>query len=218
MPSVQRSKLWYIRITSPWEFIEEKIKVLREQIDTDDMMVGYHIGEKGGRPHAHIALKLKSEPQKQSLDVRLKRLFGDPPRSDYSSKIWDGNEDALAYLYHDKAGRVAPFKHLQIADIERLKSRNEDVQKIVAENKTRASNRMVDYALEKIKEAGYAWNEDEILQCYVAAVQEGCFHHPGTPLLERYIVEVMIRQDTSFDNVLRMTALLKRQMKLFSTY
>lgn len=192
MPSIVRSKNWYVRITAPHEFLADKIKSIKQWIDYDGLFAGFHIGEKTDKPHVHIALKIKNELQKQSLDKRLKDLFG-VKGADYSSKVWDASEDALSYMYHDKEVVVDNCLQLDVDAIERIKARNVQVQKIVAEAKEKASNKVVDYVLHKIAQSGNWWSMRDIAFEIWKGVHSGQFYHPGHQY-KRYVEEIFCRQ------------------------
>lgn len=209
MPSVARSKSWYVRVTAPWEFLQQKMVVVCSWIDYEGYFAGYHIGEKTEKPHVHIALKLKSDLQKQSLDKRLKELF-QVKGSDYSSKPWDGEEDALSYMYHDNKVEIDNQLGLSNDAIERIKARNIQVQKIVAEAKEKASCKVVEYVLTKIHESGTFWNIRAIAYEIWKGVHSGQFYHPG-PQYKRYIEEIYCKQckdeeelSMTFDDVFKM--------------
>ena len=212
MPSLARSKLWYVRVTAPWDHIKAKAKEMKGWVDYTGSFVGYHTGDKTKKQHAHIALKLSSELQKQSLDTRMKKLFG-VERSDYSSKPWDGEDDALAYMYHDKEALID--QDLVSEDkIPGLKARNDDIQKIVSKAKEHASNRVVDHVLTKIRESGITWNDYDIGYEIQKAIYQGLFYDPGDFVLERYINEILCKQCTSEDELHRMFASRWARLKI----
>ena len=193
MPSVTKSTQWFIRITAPWDHIRSKMIDVRQSIDFVGCMVGYHHGTKAGAPHAHIALRLRSELQKQSVDVRYKKLFG-VDRQQYSSKVWDGNTKALSYLYHDPTGQVEDYFGLSEEEIDKIKDLNTEIQKVVVENKKRASNKVVDYVLERIEESKEQWTRHDIADCILRAVAHGQFYEPGDFQLEKYLNEIELKQ------------------------
>lgn len=176
-----------------------------EWIDYSGCMISYHIGQKTEKPHAHVALVLKSTIQKESLDVRLKPLFG-VKGSDYSSKPWDKDPQALRYGFHDPKGKV--INHLGLTEAQMAQLRAESVIATQAKEdaKKTASNRLPDYVLNKIKETGRntsnsscsnrneVWTPEEIAYEMFKAVYEGKFHNPGNTHFENYINEVMIKQ------------------------
>ncbi|UAU46998.1 Rep [Chicken proventriculitis-associated circular virus 3] len=188
MPATYKSKLWFIRVSAPWEFIKSKIVDIKQWIDYDGMMIGFHHGDKQGAPHAHFALRLKSDGQKQKIDARMKTLYG-VEKSQYSSKIWDGNNDALSYLYHDKNGEVLNELGLSEEQCSDLRRVNDKVQVVVEENKKRASNRIVDYIIESTETT----DRYEIARMILEAVADGQFYDPGDFQLEKYINEIELK-------------------------
>jgi len=203
MPSVGKSSKWFIRITSPWEHIKSKVATILGWIDYDSMMIGYHHGDKRGAPHAHICLVMKSELQKQSIDVRCKKLF-DVSGAQYSSKIWDGDKKAMSYLYHDAKGEVANNMNLTEEELNELTQLNGEIQKVVAVNKARASHKVVEYVMSK---AILGWSRHDIGECILRAVAHGEFYDPGDFALERYIneIELKLAKDNKheLDNVIQ---------------
>lgn len=189
MPSIAKSKQWFIRITAPWEHVVSKLPTILGWIDFSGMMVGLHHGDKQGAPHGHIAITLTSELQKQSVDLRFKKLY-DVAGRQYSSKPWDGNIKALSYLYHDKKGEVINHMNLSDKEIDDIKSLNEEIQKVVEVNKGRSSHKVVDYVMGQANEG---WSRYEIGQCILRAVAQGLFYDPGDFVLERYINEIELR-------------------------
>lgn len=195
MPNGQtKSNHWFIRITAPWEHIRGRMKEVKEKIWYDGMMIGYHHGDKKGAPHAHICLRLKSELQKQSIDNCFKKLF-DVKGAQYSSKVWDGDKKAIAYLFHDVKGEVHNEMGMTDAEMNEVKELNVEIQKVVKENKGRASNKIVQYVLEQAGEQ--VWSRWDIGECILNAVAEGRFYDPGDFVLERYINEIELKMNYS---------------------
>lgn len=190
MPALKRSDKWYVRLTAPWEYIEERIPKMQELIWYVGCMVAYHHGDKAGAPHAHIALKIRGELQKQSVDTALRRVFGLEGKSVYSSKVWDGDHKALAYLYHDKNGRVDNYMGLTDEEVNELRRANDIVQAAVKAAKDKASHKVIDYAIERYDPL---WGRWDIAECILRAVAEGRFHDPGDFQLERYVNEIELR-------------------------
>lgn len=212
MPSVGKSDKWFIRITAPWEHIQSKVDTFREWIDYMSCMIGYHHGDKRGAPHAHICLILKSELQKQSIDVRFKKLYG-VAGAQYSSKIWDGDRKAMSYLYHDPKGEVVNYMGLSDDEIDSLKELNSDIQKVVEINKGRASHKVVDYVLSK---ASLGWSRYDIGECILRAVAQGEFYDPGDFALERYINEIELK--LAKDNKRELDAVIQSRLSRLSSF
>ena len=116
---------------------------MRSKIDYDSSVIGYHVGKKTGKPHAHIALVMKSTVQKQSIDHRMKLIFG-VKGSDYSSKIWDGAHKVISYLHHDVGGKVEynmEFTDVEKAAILQVSKVYEDVVTTAKQKPLRGSRR-----------------------------------------------------------------------------
>lgn len=211
-----RSTKWFIRVTAPWEHIEQKYKLVREWIDYQSSAIGYHIGTKTGKAHCHIVLQLASDLQKQSLDVRVKHLF-DVKGHDYSSKLWDGNKKTLSYLYHDKAGKVEV--HMPLSDDEKKEVENLVVvyDEIVTTAKAKASYKCVDVVLEAIKDSGKYWNSRDICHYIFSGVREGKWHPPGS-MMERYVDEIRIKQGTDTESSAVIDAMVSTFLSRYEKY
>jgi len=194
MPSIERSKMWFFRVTVPHEFAKSEKSKMLQWIDLDTILGALHYGDKSENPHMHCVVKLTSELQKQSFDVRVKKLYGVKGNGQYSSKPWDGNDGACSYLFHEKDAEIFINRGHTEQDIERYKKLNDDVQKVVAVNKSRASHRHVDKIIEKINESGREWTRRDILEEFVRRIHDGDMYDPGDFMLKRYIEEIMIKQ------------------------
>lgn len=212
-----RSAKWFIRITAPWEHIEAKYKLMREWLDHKSSAIGYHIGSKTGKAHCHIALELRSELQKQSLDVRLKKLF-DVKGTDYSSKPWDGDNKALSYLYHDKFGKVEINMKLTDDELKEIQNLVTVYDEIVTTAKAKASGKCVDVVLDAIRESGKLWSAREIARFIFMGVRSGKWHAPG-PRMTNYVDEIRLKQGNEEDGCATadaMTAAFMAQYTRFS--
>lgn len=188
------SAKWFIRVTAPWEHIATKYLELRSKVDYVASVIGYHIGKKTSKPHAHIVLEMRSTVQKQSVDLRMKQLFG-IKGSDYSSKVWDGNHNAISYLHHDDGGKVE--YHMDLTDAEKasILTVSTVYADIVTVAKDKASNRMVDVLLEDIKKDGHPWTVRQIATAIYAGVQAKRWYSPGYRMTN-YVEEIIARQYT----------------------
>lgn len=194
MPSVERSKKWFVRVSVPHEFAKSTVTAMLQWIDLDTILVATHVGDKDENPHIHMVISLTSELQKQSFDVRIKKLYGVKGNGQYSSKLWDGNDAACSYLFHEANAEIICNRGHSEQDIERYKKLNADVQKVVAVNQSRASHRHVDKVIEKINGSGREWSRRDILEEFVKRIRDGEMYDPGDFMLKRYIEEIMIKQ------------------------
>lgn len=212
MPSVAVSQTWFVRITAPWTMLEPKVAEVKSWIDLEYMALGYHIGGKTKKEHVHIALKMRKELQKQSLDVRFKKLFG-VKGADYSSKVWDGSDKVLSYLYHDEKGKIEMFK-LELSEerLAAIKNTAEVYSDIVTTAKAKASTRIPDQILDDIKASGEEWSDRKICRAIVKGIAEGKWYNPGNFMIEKLVQEVALRQNPSGDYVDFMVDEIMRRM------
>lgn len=194
MPSINRSNKWFARVTVPNEFAKAKISDMLRWPDLERLLVATHMGSRDENPHIHLVITLTSELQKQSFDVRLKKLYGVTGNGQYSSKQWDGDDAACSYLFHEETAEIICNRGYTESDIERYKKLNADVQKVVEINKSRASHRHVDRIIEKMNQSGRTWSRRDILQEFVQRIKDGEMYDPGDFMLKRYIEEIMIKQ------------------------
>jgi len=185
-----RSYRWFVRITAPHEHCKAKYTELKNNVDYVNSAIGYHIGTKTGKAHCHIAITLRTEPQKQSIDVRLKKLF-DVKGSDYSSKVWDGNYKVLSYLYHDKGGEVTVDMPLTEAERQEIQRTSEVYETIVTQAKTKSSGRIVDATLEAMGDVD--WSQRDILMYILNGVHEERWHKCSDFQLLNYVDEIRLK-------------------------
>lgn len=169
-------------------------------IDTVALLAATHKGKTGENPHAHIVIQIMSPVQKQSMAVRMKKLFDVQKRSGYALDIWDGSRGsgACSYLFHEEDAEIIGNKGFSQQDLYDAKLANEAVQKVVAINKARASVRFVEKALDRFKGDD---NVDEwaVLSYMCDLVRNGELYWPGEFKAKSMIQEVMLRSSTSTD-------------------
>lgn len=113
--------------------IEELVKVE----DYKSVLAIKHKGEKSSNPHFHIVIG--TQVKDQAIRVRLRKVFPEGKGNQHMSiKRWDGNEDALSYLFHE-GGDPFVVKGWEQGDLERFKNRNVQVKEAVEKAKGKAS-------------------------------------------------------------------------------
>lgn len=191
MPSIARSTKWFIRIDGNKDDLTERCKDMKGWIDCKRIFGMYHTGETKENPHCHIVLELTSELQKQSLDTRLKKLFKIEKKSQYSSKVWDGERSAVSYMFHEPDANVIVNKDFSEEELDKCKELNASVQRVVAINKDRAPGRAVQRVID------YFGNEvptrKDIGLRFLNMIREGEIYEPGNFQLEKYIEEVYLK-------------------------
>lgn len=194
-----RSKFWFVRSDGAEEFLRQKCGELATWIDVEAVLAVYHVGDSKENPHIHACVELKSEPQKQSFDKRIKALFGIEKRSQYSTKIWDGVRDAGAssYMFHEDKAKVLVHRGWTESEMDAAKKACEAVQKVVALNKERSSTKLVDRAIEQFATSGAS--RFQILKFMLEECREGRSYYPGTFQLKKYVEEVQLKLTTKED-------------------
>jgi len=130
----------------------EKIRMLPQVADYTSIVAMPHKGKLGNNPHYHLVVA--TQVKEQAFRVRLRKVFNlGSGNGHLGLRAWDGNIDAISYLFHEDAD-ATPFLQHNVSNetIEKAKLRNKDVQEKVAKAKDRASWKI----------------EEELLQIYKA--------------------------------------------------
>jgi len=198
MPSVALSRHWFTQVDGPYEFIKEKLMLLSVELEV--ALAVYHKGEKGDNPHFHMVSTHSKEIQKQSWDVKLKKLF-QVSGAQFSSKIWDANldsEGAGSYLFHEDPDN-APIllqKGVSADKIQKLKDVAKVVNKVIAVNREKAETKIPMKVMEKWHFSGKPqWGNQDIVECICKMARLGECYLPKTDWQwKAYIEEVKLRQ------------------------
>lgn len=193
MGKSDRSNYWFVRSDGPESFLRQKCGELATQMDVKAVLAVYHEGDSKENPHMHAVVELSSEPQKQSFDVRIKKLFEITKKSNYSTKIWDGIRDAGAasYMFHEEQASILVNKGWTVEELATAKAANAAVQKVVAVNKQRAKTTLPVRAKEHF--VGQQPGKYEILEYMIELIHAGEVYHPGEFMLKRYVEEVELQ-------------------------
>lgn len=117
----------------------EKIRKLTANDDYTAIAVIKHVGSTKENPHYHLVVA--TQVKDQAFRVRLKKIFNEGSGNQHMSiKPWDGNIDAISYLFHeDPEGDLFLAHKVSPETIVKAKARNKEVQDKVANAKERAS-------------------------------------------------------------------------------
>lgn len=197
MPSVTKSVNWFVRVDGSQEFLKEKCLLL--SVQCLKMISVYHQGVKSENPHCHFLVTLSSELQKQSWDVKLKKLFG-VSGNGYSSKPWDGElikEGAGTYLFHESIDSpILCALNVSAEEIEKIKTTAQLVNKVIAENREKAETKIPMKVLAKWADSGSPddWTDSTIVRtiCEMARVGE-CYLPKSDWMWKAYIEEVKLK-------------------------
>lgn len=205
-PKNHVDKLWFVRVDGVKSFLRQKCVELASCLDVKKMLSAYHEGDSKENPHCHFVIELMGPIQKQSVDARFKKHFevdkvirGKNPN--YSSKPWDGDcyKGATGYIFHDSAFEILSNVGFTSEMLESCRKSNEAVQAVVAVNNERASNKMVDKAIEHFKNT-YTTRFD-ILKYFITLIRAGEHYHPGSYVLKKYVEEVQMKLCDSEEDV-----------------
>lgn len=199
MSKFERSDKWFVRIDGDKLGLQLQCVELSRQEDVLSLLSFFHKGSKKENPHCHIVIQVKKEIQKQSFALRIKSLFKQiKKRSDYALTVWDGvrTSGAVSYMFHESEVEMLYNKGFTEEELSFAKQENDRVQVVVDVNKERASNKLVDKAIEyfmnKKTEYGYV-NKRTILLYMVEECKKGENYYPGSFMLKKFVEEVELR-------------------------
>lgn len=158
-----------------------------------------HKGNTGENPHYHLVIRTGLKDQ--ALRVRLRKIFDQGKGNQHMSmKQWDGNSDAISYLFHEDA-KADLFVKKNITDefIEACRARNVRVQEAVKEAKKSASHTLEEDVYQMItrgdiKVSTYAPDvEKEVaMQVVLVALRNGKYV-PNDYLLRGIVSRIVFR-------------------------
>ena len=196
MPLVQKSDKWFVRVDGNQEFLKDKLKELSSAIDTVKLLALYHIGEKSDNPHTHFVLTTSTVIQHQSFNVRIKKLFAIEKKSQFSVKVWNGEDGACSYMFHEPNEVILCNKGYSDEDISKFRELNVKVQEVIAINKQRGG-RVVDKLLERY--GTDTPTRREILNDMLEMIRDGEMYEPGDYQLSKYVEEVFLKTTGKVD-------------------
>lgn len=186
-----KSTQWFVRFDCSKDAGVELANKLNQWIDLKRLLMAHHMGEKKDNPHIHFVLELNSLIQKQSFDTRVKKLISVEKKDQYSSKIWDGADECCSYLYHESDACVIHNKGFSEDELDKYKQLNKSIQKVIAVNNEKASNRAPERAIK------YFGTTDpsrrEVLEWFLNEIKEGKMYEPGDYQMARYVEEVILK-------------------------
>lgn len=196
MPFVGMSVHWFVRVDGSQEFLTQKIQILSLQVSR--LLCVFHVGQKSENPHCHFVLSMAKELQKQSLDVKLKKVFG-VSGNGYSSKIWDGElvvEGAGTYLFHESIeSPILCSKGVSAEEIEKIKTTAQLVNKVIEANRQKAETKIPGKVIEKWIEAGKPeWHNKQIVYMICRMAKDGeCYLPKGDFQWKAYVEEIKMK-------------------------
>lgn len=195
MPSVAESTMWFVRVTKSHAESIDLVNSFVMMRSPDRLLCIGHVGDKTEKEHIHMALKLQKSCQKQSVDVAIKKLFA-VSGADYSSKVWDGREDACSYMFHDDNYKLICSKGFTTEDLERFKAAHAKVAEVVEINKERGAKRVVDRVVKYYRDQQCIPTRERICGHFLRMIRDGEMYEPGDYGLKKYVEEVLCKVQT----------------------
>jgi len=197
MPSLVRSRHWFTQVDGPMEFCKQKLLMLGVELET--ALAVHHVGKKGDNPHFHMISTHTKEIQKQSWDLKLKKLFG-VSGAQYSSKVWDANlatEGAGTYLFHEdpENAPILLCKNVSAEQIGELKRVATIINKVVEVNRDKAETKIPAKVLAKWNDDGKPqWGNREIVDYIIRMASQGeCYLPKSDFMWKAYIEEIKMK-------------------------
>lgn len=151
----------------------DKIMMLSACKDYKSIAAIKHNGSKGENQHYHLVIQ--TQVQSQAFRVRMRKIFDAGKGNGHMSiKPWDGNNDALAYLFHEDA-QSALLVQYNISDetIANCRDRNREVVALVNASKSKASWLLEEVVFDQIKDIPYLPEHDIGQRLILAALRNG---------------------------------------------
>lgn len=128
---------WFVRIDDR-EMYQERVMQLTQVLDYTKILCVKHKGETNENPHFHLVIEtqVKDKAFRKRMVTRFDRGKGN---GHMSIKPWDGNEEALSYMFHEPQAPIVLNKGHTDADITRFINMNAKIQTLVLEAKGKAS-------------------------------------------------------------------------------
>lgn len=160
----------------------DKLPMLALVEDYKSIIAVKHMGNKGENPHFHLVVR--TQVQQQAFRVRMRKVFDQGKGNGHMSiKPWDGNNDAISYLFHEDENTSILVQH-NISDetVAQAKERNKQVIAMVQASKAKAAWHLEEVVFEQYKDRAYDgantnWRipDESILgqQLIIAALRHG---------------------------------------------
>lgn len=117
----------------------DKIKALEMNADYKAVVAVKHHGSTKENPHYHLVVR--TEVHMQAFRVRMRKIFDQGKGNGHMSiKSWDGNNDAISYMFHEDEDALLLIQHGVSDDIiKQCRERNKSVVAMVQASKAKAS-------------------------------------------------------------------------------
>jgi len=159
--------------------------------DYEAIVAVKHKGSKGDNIHYHLVVK--THVKDQAFRVRLRKVFNQGKGNEHMSiKPWDGNIDAISYLFHEEGDETPMLEQYNVSDetIAKAKARNNEVRAQVSKAKERASWRLEDEVMAKVTDQ---YTEDDIARELIRTALNNNKYIPNDFLLRAMTQRIRFR-------------------------
>lgn len=174
----------------------EKIIMLQHSSDYQAIIAVKHFGNNKNNPHYHVVIK--TSVKDQAFRVRMKKVFDMAKGNEHMSiKPWDGNIDAISYLFHENDSEEIILLRHNVSDetIEKARERNREVRVKVEKAKQRASWTLEEEVLEFYRQAktGVRISEFHIAQTIILTALRKDKYVPNDFLLKSMVTKIQFK-------------------------
>lgn len=151
----------------------DKLPMLQTCLDYKSIVAVKHNGSKGENPHFHLVVQ--TQIQSQAFRVRMRKIFDQGKGNGHMSiKVWDGNNDAISYMFHEDENAVLLVQH-NVSDetIAACRERNRQVVALVNASKQKASWHLEELVFDEIKEIKFVSEQEIGQRLILAALRHG---------------------------------------------
>lgn len=170
----------------------EKMLMLKSVADYEAIVAVKHKGASGENPHYHLIVK--TNVKDQAFRVRMRKVFDQGKGNGHMSiKPWDGNIDAISYLFHEDDDNAKLIVQYNITDetIEKAKARNREVKDKVAIAKERASWRLEEEVYQQV--VNRSVTDDEIAKAIILTSLRSGKYMPNDYLIKSMVTRIQFR-------------------------
>lgn len=169
----------------------DKIRML-ELVDEYKSIIGVkHMGKEKTNPHYHLVIK--TNVKQQALRVRFKKIFDQGKGNGHLSiKVWDGDEKAVSYLFHEDINSPLIIrKNVSDEYLSKAKQLCSEIKGKVEDAKERAAYKLEDIVFDYFK--GSRPDEREVAQRILLTAWRSDKYAPNDWLLKAMTGKIMFR-------------------------
>lgn len=151
----------------------EKLVMLSANQDYKSIVAVKHNGSTKENPHFHFVVQ--TEVELQAFRVRMRKVFDGAKGNEHMSiKKWDGNNNAISYMFHEDENAVLLVQH-NVSDetIKQCREHNRNVVALVNASKSKASWTLEEMVFDEIKNVKYMSEADIGQRLILAALRNG---------------------------------------------